>query len=132
MAKYKVYENIHEIQVDEKGNFLKAYEENLPHHEAMTSELSKSWNDLHKTLVSVANEDCDNRIKSCKMRGAKVNNKTYLCIEFVAKEGKRLTQNIKDAINDFVSAQMTDGWGEGDLGPINIMTGSDGTRFYAD
>ena len=133
MARYRVLFDVREVQVDEDGNFVKEYKVLLPHEKEICKNLCESWNGLHETLLSVVNEDCFDRIESCRMKKAKpVNGITMLAIDFVAKKGQFITQKIKDAINDFVSAQMSDGWGEGDLGPINIMTGSDGTRFYAD
>ena len=70
-------------------------------------------------------------IVSTVMKPKNENGELILNITFTLKKGVRLTQKYRHAIIDQTSAQMTDGWGESNLGYNNIMTAPDGTRFCA-
>ncbi len=114
MAKYMTLYTVHEEEYDKNGDYVRTYDENLPHSSAIVKELTESWNDMHSLMLDLINKECDNRIESCRMRQYnKKSGKTTICVEWVAKKGKQLTGWIKDSIDDFFSAQCSDGWGEG-------------------
>lgn len=132
MATYSILYELHEVEVDKNDEYVREHVENLPHADYITKEFCESWNKGHDLFLKLINKECDNRIASCKMRRYKKNSpKATLAIDFKAVPGKQLTSWIKNEIADFVSAQMSDGWGESRFGLINVME-VNGTRFYAD
>ena len=133
MAKYSILYTCHEIQIDNNDNFIKEYKTNLPHGKQIADTFCNQWNkDAKDFMLDLINKDCFDRFESCKMKALKNKTDTTLAIECIAKPGKQITQKVKDALNDFMSAQFSDGWGEGMFGLINVMTAPDGTRFYVD
>ena len=68
-------------------------------------------------------------IVNAVMKPKNENGKLILNITFTLKRGVRLTQKYRDTIINQTSAQMSDGWGESNLGYSNIMTAPDGTKL---
>ena len=122
----------HEELLDENDNQIGYYEENLPHSKEIAEAFITQWNEsADKFILKLINEEAGkNRIKSCYAKQFKKNgNKTIIAIEIVAKEGQQLREPTKSNIFDFIDSQMSDGWGEGFFGYINIMRGKDGRKF---
>ena len=132
MATYKSLYTCYEVQVDENDNFLKEYKTKLPHAAEIIEYCCKKWNEMHCEFLAMINAVCDNRIESCRMTTFRDKDNTTLSVNFVAKHGKQLAASIKNEIDDFMSAQFSDGWGEGIFGAGNIMTAKDGTHYYID
>lgn len=124
----------HEVIVDNNDNILEYHETNLPHGDFIAEEFCKKWNeDADKFLLEFMNKELDNRIESCIAKPRKTNDgTTTVAVHIKAKPGKQLTTKIKNTAWDYMSAQYSDGWGEGFFGMINIMTAPDGTRLYVE
>ena len=132
MSKFQYIFKLYEVQIDDDNNFLREFQTNLPHHKEISENFCNQWNKDHDDyMLKLINEECSDVFESCKMKSRINNGDTELVINFITKPQKRLTHNIKVRLCDFMSAQMSDGWGEGMLGYANIME-KNGVRFYAD
>ena len=129
MSTFMSLYEVNETEYDEHDNFVSDHKTNLPHSKDIVKRFCEQWNkDADSFMLDLVNKECDNRIKSCYMRQFNPKgSKTVLCVDFIAKEGKQLTRKIKDAIMDFMSAQYSDGWGEGMFD--KKITAPDGKRY---
>lgn len=122
----------HEELLDENDNQIGYYEENLPHSKEIAEAFITQWNEsADEFMLKLINEQAGkDRIKSCYARQFKKNsNKTIIAIDIVAKNGMQLREPTKSNIFDFINSQMSDGWGEGFFGYINIMTDAKGQKY---
>ena len=129
MAKFLSLYRLHEVQYDENDIAIKEYRGDLPHKKEILEHVCHEWNDMHDMFLDMINEECDDRIASCRMRPYKEKDCSciYLCVEFIAKKGKQLTGWIKDTICEFMDAQYCDGFGESVFG--YRQTGEDGVVY---
>lgn len=131
MSKYNViYGPIHEIIVDKNDDFVKAYESRLPHADEIITNMCKDWNNMHieKYFDGILKDKISSAIMKKHIEGDNLFGK----VEITGMPNFRFTQKIKEEIADQMDGQFCDGWGESFFGSANIMTASDGTRFYAE
>jgi ribosomal protein S24E len=123
-----------EIIVDNDDNFISEHDRNLPHADFIVKEMCEQWNkDADDFMLDIMNKEFGNRIQSCYMKPyIDEKDKTSVAVHIVGKPGVRFTVPFKNKIWNFMSAQYSDGWGEGFFGPVNIMIAPDGTRLYVD
>ncbi len=129
MAVFTFITTFTEVEVDKNNDFIADYETNLPHHDIIAESMEKSWNDMH--MERFYDGILTDKIESATMKCRQLDGESEAVISIKMKPGARLTQKYKDAIIDQTSAQLSDGWGEGFFGLINIMTDGD-RRFYAE
>ena len=133
MAKFTSLYECREVILDDNGDYVEEYEENLPHGDFIVNWFCNAWNkDADKFILDILNRDIGDCIETCYMRKYKDDTKTILAIDFVMKKGKRLTQKVKNEIIDWIDGQYSDGWGEGMFGYANVMTAPDGTKFIVE
>ena len=132
MSKFTIITSFTETILDDKDNAVNYYDVNLPHHAFIVKEACKCWNDMH--MERFYDGILKDKVESAKMsayRDGSGKGKCLAKIEIVLKPGIRMTAKYRLAISQQTSAQMSDGWGEGFFGYINIMT--DGkSRFIAE
>ncbi len=132
MSKYRTcFRLCEECIVDDNGNITKSYEKNFPHHDIIAKEMTESFNNAK--LERFVDDSLKGKIKSIRMR-IDQDNEGYSVghITFEGIPGLRMTQKVKETLDDDMSAQFSDGWGEGFLGIINIMKAPDGTEFFVE
>ena len=131
MSKLLSLYTCHERIIDKNGNEISYHETNLPHAKEIEDAFINSWNDQADFMCDLMNKDAaDNRVESCKARHYKGKpEETTIAVEIISKPGKQFRQTIKENIFDFMSAQFSDGWGEGFFGPVNKITAKNGTVF---
>ena len=134
MAEFNALYRCNEVHYTENMDFIKEYENNLPHGKEIVKELCDSWNKDHDFFTELANEElvrggCQPVIADCKMREFRRSGETVVGISYVAKPNKRLSGKVKQVLAGFSSAQYCDGWGEGVFGFVNSHALDDGT-FY--
>ncbi len=131
MSQYRTYFDIMEEQVDDNDDIIKDFKTNLPHHDFICQAMCKSWNNMH--IEQFFDGPLAKKIKSAKMTYSRgPHGESFGHITFVGTPGFRFTQRMKEELDDQVSAQFSDGWGESFFGYINIMTAPDGTRFMVE
>lgn len=131
---YSLY-TCNEVIVDDNGNFVKDYTENLPHHDQIIKTFCDAFNTSAKDhLLNILNKDVGDKIAAMKAKPyAKAEpGKTIIVVAITAKPNARFTEKLRTQVFDWISTQYSDGWGEGFFGPVNVLTADDGTRFYID
>lgn len=126
MATFKFITTFNEVELDENNNFIEEYEMFLPHHDIISSQMEQSWNSMH--MERFYDGVLSNRIESATMKCGVNSGISEAVISIKMKPGERLTRKHREAIVNQTSAQLSDGWGEGFFGYINIMT--DGKRRF--
>ncbi len=129
MATFRSLYQLREVWYDENDDYVREFDEELPHEKEILDDVCREWNGMHDMFLNMINQDCDDRIESCRMRPyrEKSSKKIFLCVDFVARQGKQLTGRIKDAIHDFMDAQYCDGFGESIFN--RRQTATDGTIY---
>ena len=133
MAKLTSLYTLRECIVDEDGNDIAYYEEDLPHGNEIVERFINKWNkDADDFMLDIMNEQVGkDRIQSCYARRYnKKSPRVTVAVEIIAKEGKQFRGSMKADIFDFMESQYTDGWGEGFFN--KIIKAEDGTLFYID
>ena len=131
MAKLSIIYTLHEIVVDNNGDYIKEYDKNLPHSNEIAEVFINQWNkDADEFMLEIINEQvANNSIESCKARRYnKHEAETKVIIEIVAKKGKQFREKFRNNIYDFMESQFIDGWGEGFFN--KYRTAKDGTKYY--
>ena len=131
MAKLSIIYTLHEIVVDNNGDYIKEYNKNLPHSNEVAEAFINQWNkDADEFMLEIINEQvANNSIESCKARRYKKHEaETQIIIEIVAKKGKQFREKFRNNIYDFMESQFIDGWGEGFFN--KYRTAKDGTKYY--
>ena len=131
MAKLSIIYTLHEIIVDNNGDYIKEYDKNLPHSNEVAEAFINQWNkDADEFMLEIINEQvANNSIESCKARRYKKHEaETKVIIEIVAKKGKQFREKFRNNIYDFMESQFIDGWGEGFFN--KYRTAKDGTKYY--
>lgn len=129
MSKFTYQTSVSETIFDSEGRSIADHDVNLPHENIISKTLCDNWNKMN--MEQYYDGILKDNIVSAVMKPKNENGELILNITFTLKKGVRLTHKYRDAIIDQTSAQMTDGWGESNLGYNNIMTAPDGTRFCA-
>ena len=130
MSKTQICYTCHEIILDDNGNFIKEYEENLPHHNQIEKEMCDSFNNTH--IERFFDGILKDKIKSAIMTFKKIDNKSVGIMTIEGIPNFRFTQKVRDEIYEQIGGQLSDGWGEGFFGYINVMTAPDGTKFIVE
>lgn len=126
MSQYRTYFFVSEQQISGDGNPMELIETGLPHHDFIGQEICRSWNEAH--IEQFFYGILKDRIRSCKMT-CRLDNKGHTCchICFTGVDGFRMTKKVKDAIDEQVTGQFCDGWGEGFFGIT--MEAPDGAKL---
>lgn len=130
MASFHILYSFHEVECTKHGDYIKEYETHLPHAKTIAKNAENSWNSLpmHQYFDGILKD----KIESCTMK-CRVTpyNELVGNITIKATPGFRLTSKVKDEIDDQISAQLSDGWGESFFGLVNIMEDNN-NYFYVD
>lgn len=130
MSKLYYYYRPIEVEVDVNDEYVREYNGILPHHDFIGKEMCSSWNDAK--MEQYFDGILKNNIKSCKMTFTKMNGNSYAKITIEGMPNYRFSSIRRNEIFDQLDAQMSDGWGEGFFGMINVMTAPDGKKMYVD
>ena len=124
--------NLNEVQTTKNGEFIKEYIANLPHAEKVANNLCESWNaiDWSKIFDGILTKCVEKSI----MRPVPIEKdgvcKVRITTTFV--NGFRLSAKRRNEFWEQMEAQMSDGWGEGIFGLINLIEFKDGAFGYID
>ena len=131
MSQYAAIYTVNETQLDKDDNIIAEFQKDLPHHDFICEEMCKSWND--SKMEQFFDGILKDKILSARMKSGKTEDgESYCLINVIGRPKVRFTQKIREAIYEQISAQMSDGWGEGFFGYANIMTAPDGTRLMVE
>lgn len=132
MSKILSIYQFYEVVIDENDDMVASYEANdLPHADFIVKAVCDKWNeDADAFMLDLMNREFKGKIKSCKMKPYKSKDGVCAAVHIEGNPGVQFRSPFKEDVMDFMSAQYSDGWGEGVFGPANIMTAPDGTRFY--
>lgn len=131
MEKLSITYTLHEIIVDNNGDYIKEYDKNLPHADEIAEVFINEWNkNADEFMLEIINEQvANNSIESCKARRYKKHGaETQIVIEIVAKKSKQFREKFRNNIYDFMESQFIDGWGEGFFN--KYRTAKDGIKYY--
>ena len=127
MSTFMFITTFNEVEFDNDGNIIADYETNLPHHDMISAEAERSWNEMK--MEQYYDGILTDKIESARMKCRKTKTgETEAVIRFKMKAGVRLTERYRNAIVEQTSAQFSDGWGESFFGMVNVMT--DGKKKF--
>ena len=131
MATYKVIFYVNELVLDSNGHCMGEYIANLPHEAEIADSALEDWNKMQYWMTGLINALLERDfIESCYLTGVRdTQGKLELAINFKAVNGARWTQKYKRYINDFVSDQLSEGWGKGFFSLYNLHQNPDGTQW---
>lgn len=113
MSRLYYITDVAEIPLDAEGYemYSEIKEYNLPHHEMIAKEMCNSWNAMHieKFFTGVLKGN----IASAKMTCKKENGKTVAKVTVIGVSNFRFSEKRRNLVFEQLSAQMSDGWGEG-------------------
>lgn len=123
--------SIKEVQLDEHDNIIAEFEKDLPHGHFLICEMMASWNEMN--MAQYFDGILKDKVNRAIMTGF-TDKEGHTCgkIRVICVPGFRLSAKRRAAIEDQISAQFCDGWGEGFFGYANIMTAPDGTRLMVE
>jgi hypothetical protein len=129
MSRYSTLSSdYHELVLDRAGDVLEVYDYcHQPHIDEMAKEMCNSFNSAE--LEKYLDDDIQGKIKSIRMsRTRKVDEygRPFFRITFEGNEGVRFTQKLIGRLDDYMSGQFSDGWGECFFYPNSFKT-KDGT-----
>lgn len=126
MSTWKIQSKFHEEQFDKNGEFLKEYHRNIPHFTEIKDKLEQSFkqvfdNQDDNPLSRYFDEPLSSLVESCKMECNECTKGTnsgiaLMVVSVVLKPGYNVSQKRSELLYDWFDSQMTDGWGEGNLG----------------
>lgn len=132
MSTFNFITSFTETTLDNDECPLNYYTNNLPHHSLIIKKACESWNEMH--MEQYYDGILENKVKSAVMSAFRDRTCSKNCsvkIAITLEPGIRMTEKYRKAITEQTSAQLTDGWGEGFFGYINVM--SDGkTKFIVE
>lgn len=137
MGKYVTISNEYRVmQLYDDGGVKKELTPDDPVYAMAMDKMVKSFNDscleqylddgeaVHKLGYTVKN-----KIRSIRMKKVLRNGTPYIRITTETYPGQlRLTQKVRDFLDDYLSSQFCDGWGEGFFYPRSFEA-TDGTKL---
>lgn len=137
MGKYVTISNDYlVIRLDNDGEYDGELTLDNPLYTVAMDEMVKNFNDsrleqylddgeaVHKLGCTIKE-----KIKSIRMKRVVRNGAPYIQITTETYPGQlRLTQKVRDFLDDYISSQFCDGWGEGFFYPMSFES-TDGTKL---
>ena len=137
MGKYVTISNDYlAIRLDNDGEYDGELTLDNPLYTVAMDEMVKNFNDscleqylddgeaVHKLGCTIKE-----KIKSIRMKRVVRNGAPYIQITTETYPGQlRLTQKVRDFLDDYISSQFCDGWGEGFFYPMSFES-TDGTKL---
>lgn len=114
MSKLLFLTDVAEVPLDFDGYemYSEIKEYNLPHHEQISKEMCKHWNNMH--MENYFSDILKGNIASAKMSCTKDSQgKTVAIVTVVGVPHFRFSEKRRNLVYEQLSAQMSDGWGEG-------------------
>ncbi len=125
MSVYKTISNDYKVvELDARGNIKRELEKSEPLYKVAMDTMIDSFNGAH--LEKYVPDEYKGKVEKIYMEHAKHGGVPYIRINVRFVKGVRVTARIREDFDDYMSAQFSDGWGEGFFYPMPAVERGDG------
>lgn len=125
MSVYKTISNDYKVvEMDSHGNINRSLKKGETLYKVAMDTMIDSFNDAH--LEKHVPDEYKGKVEKIYMEHTKHNGIPYIRINVCFVKGVRVTARVREDFDDYMSAQFTDGWGEGFFYPMPAVERADG------